>query len=372
MRILDRHLLRSVLISTLYGVTVLSVVLILGNLFKEALDLLINRHVPLGYVLFFMACVLPFSLTFTVPWAFLTALLLVFGRMSADNETIAVRACGISLARMCLPVLGLAAALCVVMVWVNASVAPRSELAMRASLADMARSTPMALFAPNEVIDRLRTKRVFVGQREGEELRNITIFDHNEEIEPRAVIHARKGNFDTDAGTGQLVLRLQGVVMESRPEGRELDVAAIQHGITAGEVAIPVPLDDMVDSRWLWRPLRTFQMNELFDFLGQDLENMEWPRRTAVWTEISKRFSLSLASLAFAFLAVPLGIVAHRRETSTGFGLSVVVAFSYFFFVALSDLMRDRPSAFPYLLIWVPNILFIGVGLWLFRRLDRR
>jgi lipopolysaccharide export system permease protein len=371
MRILDRHLLRSVLIGTLYGVAVLSVVLILGNLLKEALDLLINREVPLGYVLFFMACVLPVSLTFTVPWAFLTALLLVFGRMSADNETVAARACGISLARLCAPVVALAAVLCGLMLWVNASVAPQAELAMRASLADMARSKPAALFTPNEVIDQLRTKRIFVGHREEKELRNITIFDQNEEAEPRAVIHARKGSLESGAVSGQLILRLQGVVMESRPEGRELDVAAIQHGITAGEVVVPVALDEMVDSRWLWRPLRTFPLRELFAFLGQDLEQMEWPRRSAVWAEISKRFSLSLASLAFAFLAIPLGIVAHRRETSSGFGISVVVAFGYFFFIALSDLLRDRPAAHAYLLVWTPNLLFIGLGIWLFRRLDR-
>jgi lipopolysaccharide export LptBFGC system permease protein LptF len=34
--------------------------------------------------------------------------------------------------------------------------------------------------------------------------------------------------------------------------------------------------------------------------------------------------------------------------------------------------VRNDPGAFPYLLLWVPNILFIGIGTWLLLRLDHR
>jgi lipopolysaccharide export LptBFGC system permease protein LptF len=107
MSLVDRYVGGSVITATLYGVFILSLVLVLGNVFKEALDLLINRDVPPRYLLFFILCVLPFSMTYTIPWAFLTAVLLVFGRMSADHEFTALQASGMSLARICLPVLAL-------------------------------------------------------------------------------------------------------------------------------------------------------------------------------------------------------------------------------------------------------------------------
>ena len=96
------------------------------------------------------------------------------------------------------------------------------------------------------------------------------------------------------------------------------------------------------------------------------------PKRLGFEVEVSKRFSLSLAALSFALIAVPLGITAHRKETSVGFALSLVIAFGYFFFIIIADTFRDKPQALPVLLIWLPNLFFTGLGVWLFARLARR
>ena len=104
------------------GVALLSLVLVLGNVFKEMLDLLLNHNVPIETIFAFIAFVLPFSMTFTIPWGFLTAVLLVFGRLSADNEVIALRANGVSFPRIFIPVLGVALLLVGICFWINAEV----------------------------------------------------------------------------------------------------------------------------------------------------------------------------------------------------------------------------------------------------------
>ena len=84
---------------------------------------------------------------------------------------------------------------------------------------------------------------------------------------------------------------------------------------------------------------------------------------------------MSLAALAFALIAVPLGITAHRKETSVGFALSLVIAFSYFFFILVAEAMSKNPAmpgGLPVFMIWLPNLLFIGLGVWLFSRLAKR
>lgn len=372
MNLIDRHVTREVLVATSYAVGVFTMVLVFGNIFKEAMDLLINRHVPLGYVVFFMACVLPFSLTFTVPWSLLTAVLLVFGRMSADNETIALRACGISLLRASVPVFAIAALLALFCLWINVSVAPRAETAMRRALADMARSNPSALFVPGEVLDQFEGRKIVVGAKSGNELSDVFVIEEDEDGQPRAVIRAAHGMIMSDPGSNELAVTLHEALIEQRQKDRAQNLRGITHGIRARELSVRIPLDKLVKSSLLWRPLRTRSTGELFELLGRNLENEEWPTRTAVRTEISKRFSLSFASIAFALVAVPLGIVAQRRETSVGFGISLAVAFGYFFFVALSHSMQDNAAAFPYLLVWVPNVLFVAAGAWLLARLDHR
>ena len=82
MKIIDRYIGKEILVTTLFAVAVLSLVLVLGNLFKQLLDLLINQDAPMELILSFIAFILPFSLMFSIPWGFLTAVMLVFGKLS--------------------------------------------------------------------------------------------------------------------------------------------------------------------------------------------------------------------------------------------------------------------------------------------------
>ena len=71
-------------------------------------------------------------------------------------------------------------------------------------------------------------------------------------------------------------------------------------------------------------------------------------------------------------MAVPLGITAHRRETSIGFLISLIVAFGYFLFVIAADALRGNRNLHPEYLVWFPNVLFLVLGMILFRRLARQ
>jgi lipopolysaccharide export system permease protein len=106
--------------------------------------------------------------------------------------------------------------------------------------------------------------------------------------------------------------------------------------------------------------------------LLEQLESGEQKDQSASRTELNKRFSFPFSCLAFSLIAVPLGITAHRRETSMGFLLSLVVAFSYFLFIIMADTLRETPSWHPELLVWFPNLLFLGIGVWMFRRVARQ
>src|SRR3979490_3515934 len=108
MKLIDRFVSRELLVNVLFAVAVLSLVLVVGNIFRKLLPLLVNHDVPMEYLLTFIAYVLPFSLIFTIPWGLLTAILLLFGRLSADNKLIALRSNGVSITRVCIPLPALA------------------------------------------------------------------------------------------------------------------------------------------------------------------------------------------------------------------------------------------------------------------------
>jgi len=116
------------------------------------------------------------------------------------------------------------------------------------------------------------------------------------------------------------------------------------------------------------RRLSSYTLSELMAFIREGADG----KAQEASVEFNKRFSASLACVAFALIAIPLGITTHRKETSVGFALSLVVAFTYFFFIIMADTFRGNAAAYPALLIWMPNIIFMSLGAFLFWRLSKK
>lgn len=359
----------SVLATAFFGVVVLSLVLVLGNLFKELLDVIINNpDVPIGTVLSFLVLVLPFSLTFTIPWGFLTALLLVFGRISADNELIALKANGVSISRLCVPVFLLAIILTAICFWINIEVAPRAEQRMTRAIVDIATSNPAALFRPDEVVDQFPDRRVYVGGKDGNTLKNLIVFEINEGSEPIKMVYAKRGILTSDPENSRLLLKLFDARFEQRDEEDPRNLSKIRQGIVLSEGVFPISLTEFYNEYLSGRRLSSYTLSELMEYIRQGAGG----KAQEASVELNKRFSASLACVAFALIAIPLGITTHRKETSVGFALSLVVAFTYFFFIIMADTFRSNAAAHPALLIWMPNIIFMSLGSVLFWRLSKK
>lgn len=378
MKLIDRYIGREILFTTLFAVSVLTFVLVLGNLFKQLFDVMINHAVPMELILSFVAYIIPFSLTYTIPWGFVTAVLLVFGKLSAENELVALRSNGVSITRICMPLFSLAL-LCVgICLWINLDVAPRAQNNAKNAMVKVATQNPLALFESDHVIDEFPGKKIYVEGKNGRELKNILVYDLNKQDSSVVrVLFAKKGELRTSADS--VMLDIFDVQVEQHDPSDPANLEKIRNG-TMSETVFPIPLQDLyakygrlrVPSQEmpgeLWKqvkaleatPLNAANKTQVVSLLTEDL------------FEINKRFSFSLASFALALAAVPLAITAHRKETSIGVLFSIIVAVGYFFVVQMAAMFRDNPKLHPELLMWLPNILFISLGGFLFWRLSRQ
>ncbi len=365
MKIIDRYVGKEILVTSLFAVSVLSLVLVLGNVFKQLLDLLVNHDVPLEYILSFIGYILPFSLTFTIPWGFLTAVLLVFGKMSAENELIALRSNGVSIPRICVPLAVMAVVFSLICLWINVDVAPRAQENMKNALFHIATSNPIAMFSSDQVIDEFPGKKIYVEKKNGRNLYNILVYNLSEKGEVLTVLHAQQGELETDLVNKQVLMHLKDARYEQHDAAEPNDLTKIRQGIIMREGTFPISLQELYEKNKRRRGLSQEPLQELLQTQAPD-------QITAARTEVNKRFSFSLASFAFALVGVPLAITAHRKETSIGFLFSLMVAFVYFFFIIMADTVRNNPKFHPEILIWAPNVIFISLGAWLFYRLSKR
>jgi len=368
MKLIDKFVSRELLVNVLFAIAVLSLVLVVGNIFRKLLPLLVNHDVPMEYLLAFIAYVLPFSLIFTIPWGLLTAILLVFGRLSADNELIALRANGVSVTRVCVPLAGIALVFTAICSWLNVQIAPAAQEKLRSTIFDLATRDPMALFGSDQVIDQFPGRKIYVGKKEGNRLENITVFELDENSLPMKVTFARSGMLEADLQNKRILMHLYNARYQQRDEKDPNDLRKIRDGINMAEGTLPISLEDLYEKEKK-RPSRSaLSIQQLLEQLKSENKR----EQSASRTEINKRFSFPFACLAFAIIGVPLGVTAHRRETSVGFAVGLIVAVTYFLFVIIGDTLRGNPRVHPELLVWFPNVLFIVLGALLFRRLARQ
>lgn len=372
-RLLDRYIGRQLLVTALFAIVVLSVVLVLGNIFKKLLDLLVNQNAPTSLILSFIAYVLPFSLTFTIPWGFLTSVLLVFGRMSAENELTALRANGVSISRACVPVWGLAAVFTAICLWINMDVAPRAQQQMKNALFNIATSNPLAMFGTDKVIEDFPGHVIYVEKSSGDVLTNLLVYKIDEDTKAlTSVMFAREGQLEL--GTGkvknskgeieqekQLILKLRDGRYEQRDDNHPDELSRLRNGIVVAEGSVSISLKALYEKKQKAGGVSSMALGELLA-----------TEKSEKTIEINKRLSNALATLAFALLAVPLAITAQRKETSVGFAISLAIGLVYYLFFFLTDMARNRPHLHPELLVWVPNIVFFSIGAMRFAKLSRR
>ena len=362
MRLADRYIAKQVLVGTLYAIVVLSLVLVMGNLFKQVRPLLVEQHAPPGLVFRFILNVVPFSLMFTIPWGFLSAVILVFGRLSGENEITAFRVAGISLVRLALPVFVIAALLSGLCAWVNVNVVPHAKASLTEMLYEQVKRDPRSLLNPGLVQSRFENQKVFVEKRVGDSLQGFHLYqvsngDNGVAARAEAYVHAGEVSLVVDEDKKQLRLKLIDAFIEAKEEDGTSEFALVREA-----------------EPWLfdfgsvqYRKVRSSAMTnpEIRRYIA---ENPDLPekKRVELGAEITKRYSLSLACLSFACVAVPLGMKARRKDTSGGLVLSLGIGMLYYLFTLAAEGFESDTAAT--LALWAPNVLCGLLGLHLFRR----
>lgn len=409
MKILDRYILFQLIYVTALGVFSLTLLLLLGQLFKELHALLVESGAPPSIVIDFILQVIPFSLTFSVPWGFLTAVLLVYGRLAADNELTSMRMAGLSLWRLSAPAIGLAIILSLVCYYINIEVAPKGKRAMSELVMRAASDNPRNLLNASQNATQLDKTQVYVEDRKGDEIHGLHIYPLDlsgniamgGQFDAMHAQTARLGDFDTKSRI--LELNLENTVIERTKKGAT-DLVMVD--------SMPLRVHIPLYSRRKIKPNRftNSEIKEVLDFMALiDAQNFyitmkyaeaakavkPYPCSNQLWdetfaevfhyygaldkvtriefnTEGVQRASFACACLVFSLIGVPLAISARRRDTSTGFFLGILVASVYFLALVFCELSRKMPGITPYILLWLPNVLCALYAIWLHQRAKYR
>ncbi|MGH7560865.1 MAG: LptF/LptG family permease [Gemmatimonadales bacterium] len=217
MRLLRRHLLRSLLGPFIFAWTALTGMLMLNQLAKRFGDL-VGKGLPPGIIAEVLILFIPFIVALTLPMAILVAVLYGFTQMGADNELTAMRANGLSVMQMLRPVLGAGALLAVANFVFVDQVLPKTNLRLLNLQVDIAQKKPTFRLLEQVVNDLspslyfLQASRIEPGTGR---MREVAIYDMSV-IEGRRIIYADSGYMAfEEGGRKDLGIRLyEGTVHE--------------------------------------------------------------------------------------------------------------------------------------------------------------
>ena len=384
---LHKYLVGQVLASLFLTVAVFTFVLLLGNGLKEILPLLINGQVRFGMVVEAIGYLIPFVLVFALPMGLLTSTLLVFGRFSADRELTAVRASGISLLSLVMPVLLLSLFFCVFSAWINMDLGPRSRVASKDLLSRARSELANMQFPEGHFIRDIPGYIFYVEKNNDGNLQDVMVDVLQSETRPSTFIHAPRGKLETDFHNKQLMLHL----FDARSE---TDTSNGTHPIIGSSPELVLNFDLKAPTNRVSKPsisnMTFWQLHDEMNDLKRKLnlpqpaveasskesgaqlheakkERLIEPIRVAMHQQIA----FSFACFGFTLIGIPLGIRVHRRETNIGVAMALVLVVVYYSFIMLGGSLSSRPEFMPHLIFWVPNFIFQIVGAVLLWRANR-
>jgi lipopolysaccharide export system permease protein len=364
-KILHRYILREILVPFLLGLAIFTFVLLLARLLK-LIELVVNRGLPPLRILELLGYLMPSFLEVTVPMAMLLAILIAFGRLSADSEMVAFRSSGLSLYQLVPPVATFVL-FCSLLTFALSIVArPWGNRSLRWALFDIARTHAAAGLKAQVFNEEFPGLVIYAEQIDGKDdrLLRVLISDDRDPMQ-RNTVFAREGVMLSDAQSQTITLRLRdGSIHTTDAEGGadyQTDFESYDVNLDLREALSGLQDEDA-------KP-REMAMSQLMATIAAKRDAGEPVESELV--EFHRKFAIPFACIVFGLVGVPLGIEPARAVRSRGFAVSLAVIFGYYILLSAGQALAEQGAVPVVVGLWLPNLGFGALGIVLLRRAAR-
>ncbi len=401
--ILQRYVLRELIAPFIISVLFFSFIMLLRQLFRIA-ELILEARVDLVTMSELTAIIVVTLLILTVPMGAMLGTLVGIGRLTSENEILAMRVAGISLPQIFLPVFIVAFLGSIALTWTSVSFIPNllQRLEERQSViefelltrlepgrnyGDLApRGADVSLFfeerGERQAGDgpyTLRMKQVALRvEGEAQQLAGAQVAGTSGPERRESVFFSERGTIIGDYETRSVRLILEDgilIPLERANPVRESSVRfeQMEHVITPRTDEERL---DRIDPRTLTlNQLRGIiavePTGEMYADPARGRLTREWQAYLNAKTELYQRFTLPWSLLAFVLIAVPLAVELRPQAKTVAFFIAIgLFTLYYVMFTSAGALgMMNSPLTLPAYL--APNLLIGAVGLFLFWKVQR-
>ena len=374
MKILTKYVLKESIPPFLLSLFCFTFILLLNDIFKWT-KLFVQKGVNVWYLVELLIYVLPSTLVVTIPMATLVGLLLVFGRLSADNEITAMKASGVGVHQLLPSILLTAIGLSIFNFLFMDYALPKGNIAYSRLLRDIRMRHPALILTPGFADDFDQEGRKWMFESKDDKtgrLKNVKIWDEYRDGKPR-FIEAKEGELDFSSSPSQLKL-YNGFTYE---EGDKEHPQSYQV-INFKEMQVTLDLDETLQrseynsqnplnmslanlSKYIEKTKKQYNEKKK-QYREKEEYYLGWKYRLLrAEVEYQKKFAIPFACFAFSLIGVPLGIMVRRSGKMVGAGIGLSVIIIYYVLLQIGQTTGFRGLIPAPLAIWMPNAL-IGIA----------
>ncbi len=357
MKLIDKYILKKFLTAFFFVVVILVTVICVIDL-TEKNDDFIKHDLGLGEILGYYMAFIPFIANFITPITVFIATVFVTSKMAGQTEIIAILSSGVSFRRMMVPFM------------------------MGASIIAALSFVLTGYLLPNANKKRVAFETTYIKAPYQFNERNIHV-----KVGPDSYAYLERYNNNSNIGTRFSLEtirdnKLEAKITASRIEWdsasshwimrdwEKRELQGMKEEITRGEAKDTVISLTPRDFGTTYHLQETFTLPELEDYISElkfrGADNI-------IIYEIEKyvRFMSPFAAIILTFI----GIIMSSRKSRGGSGLMIAIgfalAFVYILFFVFAKSIAEAKAMSPILAVWLPNIVFTFIGLFLYRTVPR-
>lgn len=415
MKILEKYILSENFKPFIVSLIVTTFVMLLDKIL-DLLNLIIVKKLPIGMIASIFGLSLPFMLALTVPMAVLLATIMSFGRLSVDNELVAFKSCGINVFTLLRPTVIAAVFLSAFMIFFNNSILPETNHKLKNLMIKANYRRPVTAIEPGSFVT-MKNYTIFARERTEDRLKGIIIFDTEENRYPQAIT-AKEGIIELSNGGNSLrTILFDGERHESDPQDpnkyqlikfKRFVLNLPDLGYTINEEGTDYRSDRELSSKAMYEIVlqrrdeiaesntRLIEVTKEIALLEADtvatsmsevvriqknkrelkkLYNSKNIYRDKIirldqdinkyLVEIHKKYAIAVACLIFVLIGAPVGMMTRSSGVGMAFSVSSIVFLIYYGTLTLGEELADKGHISPFLAMWISNILFAIIGIYL-------
>ncbi|MDD5491379.1 MAG: LptF/LptG family permease [bacterium] len=362
MKIIDRYVLKQYGQAFFFALSCFALVVLISQFFDK-IDTFLNYKTPPYKIIIYLFYRLPFWLVQVMPIATLLATLFSLSNMLRHNELTAMKASGLSLYRLLLPLFLFTAILSGLTFIFNETLA--SPLEYKAKLYEkhkIRHEEGLDYLMRNNVIyfgqdDRIYNIRFFDGQNNTMQDVQIDEFSKNRILVKQLV--AKLGQWKDNHW-----IFTDGIIREFDQQGQNI--------IREEKFDLINPVLPETPSDFQREAKKSTEMNyrELKNYIIRLRKNGIPANKEQV--ELGLKFSYPFANMIILLVGIPFALWTKQASKVMNFGTGMGIAFIFWGTIEVGHALGENKVLTPLLAAWLSNIIFGSIGVWLLTKKVRK